>query len=66
LDREPDPTEIPDDVIQAVRGSIVVLRTEWDRMYPENPIASQAGESEETNLRVPQTPKISKPKGKHK
>jgi hypothetical protein len=53
LDAEPDPTEIPDEVLEATRADLSLLRQTWDRMYPENPIVSK-------------TPKKPKPKRKHK
>jgi hypothetical protein len=52
LDREPDPGQVPQQVIDEVRRNIELLRNSWDRMYPENPVASrtedcQGYESEE-------------------
>lgn len=53
LDAEPDPREIPDEVLEATRADLSLLRQTWDRMYPENPIVSK-------------TPKKPKAKRKHK
>jgi len=41
LDKKPDPAEVPDEVLEAARESISMLRAAWDRMYPENPIVSK-------------------------
>ena len=47
------PREIPDEVLEATRADLSLLRQTWDRMYPENPIVSK-------------TPKKPKAKRKHK
>jgi hypothetical protein len=39
LDREPPPAEVPEDLLDHVRAHADRLRTEWDRMYPANPVA---------------------------
>ena len=44
LDREPDPKDIPEEVIGAVRSNIELLRQEWDRMFAENPVLSTQDE----------------------
>ena len=41
LDKKPDPKDVPNEVIDATRESISVLREAWDRMYPENPVDSK-------------------------
>ena len=38
LDRDPPSREVPDDVVDAIRDNIDVLRAAWDDMYPENPV----------------------------
>jgi hypothetical protein len=53
LDAEPDPREIPDEVLEGTRAGLSLLRQAWDRMYPKNPIVSK-------------TPKKPKAKRKHK
>ncbi len=53
LDTEPDPKEIPEEVIEATRDGLHLLQQAWDRMYPENPVLSK-------------TPKEPKAKRKHK
>lgn len=41
LDKEPSPTEVPVEVVGAVRANLALLRQEWDRMYPENCISTE-------------------------
>jgi hypothetical protein len=41
MDEAPDPREVPQGVIDAVRANWARLQAAWDAMYPENPIASQ-------------------------
>ena len=41
LDREPDPRDVPEEVVGAVRSSLALLRQEWDRMFPENRVSSE-------------------------
>lgn len=41
LDAQPEPTEVPDEVVRAIRAEIDLLRHEWDAMYPENPTVSR-------------------------
>jgi hypothetical protein len=41
LDEEPDPAEVPFELVEEVRASWVELRTAWDEMYPENPVESE-------------------------
>jgi len=38
--------EIDGGVEKAIRDNWEVLRTAWDRMYPENPISSQSNEGD--------------------
>lgn len=40
LDREPDPKEVPEEIVRTVRLNLELLRQEWDRMFPENPVSS--------------------------
>ena len=41
LDREPDPTEVPPDLVEEVLANREELRTAWDEMYPEIPVESE-------------------------
>jgi hypothetical protein len=38
LDRSPDPKEVPEGVLKAIRGNAMRLCQEWDAMYPVNPV----------------------------
>jgi hypothetical protein len=40
LDKEPNPREVPEEVMGAIRSNLALLRQEWDRIYPENCISS--------------------------
>lgn len=44
LDERPDPAEVPDALLDAIRGSWDELIAKWDEMYPENPVSSEGGE----------------------
>ena len=46
LDKEPDPNEVPKDVVSEVRSNLTLLRQEWDRMFPENRVSSQDPDDE--------------------
>lgn len=38
LDKEPDPNEVPREIVGVVAQNLVLLRNAWNRKYPENPI----------------------------
>lgn len=40
LDKEPDPKDVPEEVLAVIERHVEQLRREWDAMYPENPIES--------------------------
>lgn len=42
LDKEPPPKGVPQEVLKSVRARFADLQKEWDRMYPENPVSSEA------------------------
>ena len=46
LDREPDPSEVPEVLVEAVRSNLELLRKEWDRLFPENPVFSTQSDNE--------------------
>jgi hypothetical protein len=46
LDKEPDPNEVPKEVVGEVRSNLTLLRQEWDRMFPENRVFSQDPDDE--------------------
>jgi hypothetical protein len=48
LDKKPDPTEVPVEVIDAIRENIYMIRATWDHMYPENPIVSKKSKAKST------------------
>jgi hypothetical protein len=41
LDVEPDPADVPEELVEHVWGKRQALRTRWNDMYPENPVFSQ-------------------------
>ncbi|HEU4454989.1 MAG TPA: hypothetical protein VFR81_18135 [Longimicrobium sp.] len=41
LDPDPDPAEVPRDLVSVVREQFPILRVEWDQMYPHNPVSSK-------------------------
>jgi hypothetical protein len=46
LDREPDPGEVPKQILEYIAHNVDLLRAKWDEIYPENPINSQEGPDE--------------------
>lgn len=38
LDRQPDPSDVPQGLINEVKARWVDLQTAWDAMYSENPV----------------------------
>ena len=42
LDTEPDPSDVPEGLLDYVRNTQQwdLLRREWDRKYPENPVGA--------------------------
>jgi hypothetical protein len=46
LDTEPDPADVPRDLVTTVRAKFPALRSAWDRMYPHNPVSSDEPSSE--------------------
>lgn len=47
LDREPDPKGVPEEIVAALRSSLELLRREWDRIFPENPVFSAKDDEHE-------------------
>lgn len=43
MDSEPDPKLVPDDVVDHITKNLKLLREQWDKKHPENPIDSGAG-----------------------
>jgi hypothetical protein len=46
LDKEPDPTEVPDALKAVIQATWSTLCAEWDAMYPENPATSEDNSDE--------------------
>ena len=44
MDSHPDPSRVPDDVVNHITKSLALLRKHWDKKHPDNPIESGAGE----------------------
>lgn len=42
MDREPDPRQVPQEVMEQVETNLETLRQAWDRKHPENPVESGA------------------------
>ena len=47
LDKEPDPKDVPDEVVAEVERNLDLLRREWDARYPENPVDSTEVDDDE-------------------
>lgn len=41
LDRSPPPRDVPGELVGWIRSENETLRTNWDAMYPENPVFSE-------------------------
>lgn len=41
LDEDPDPAEVPRDLVTLVKDELEVLGEAWDEMYPHNPVSSR-------------------------
>ena len=46
LDKDPDPGDVPGEIVEALHANLTELRQEWDRMFPENPVASRDQDDE--------------------
>jgi hypothetical protein len=46
LDEEPDPKDVPAEVLAEIEKHKALLRLKWDEMYPENPIESKEDDNE--------------------
>ena len=44
MDRRPDPSEVPDELLRIIRGHWDWLCEQWDRKYPEDPVAGEEDE----------------------
>ena len=41
MDREPDPSVVPDELISAIKDKIEEIQRAGDEKYPENPVGSK-------------------------
>ncbi len=41
LDDDPDPREVPENLLSEIYQDLERLRFEWDQMYPENPVQAK-------------------------
>jgi len=44
LDQNPNPADVPNEIVDFLRQSLPQLVTAWDGMYPENPVSSKEPE----------------------
>lgn len=47
MDPEPDPAEVPRDLLTVVRESLPLLVAAWDAKYPNNPVCSKEEEPDD-------------------
>lgn len=40
MDRRPNPSDVPEEVVAHIMKSMKTLREEWDRKHPQNPVES--------------------------
>lgn len=43
LDRDPDPRQVPPEIVEHLRGHWSDYVSAWDRLYPRNPVDSREG-----------------------
>ena len=44
MDTSPHPREVPADVLEIIADNHAVLCSQWDKMYPENPVYGEHGD----------------------
>ena len=42
LDQEPDPGEVPEELVREIEAHVDELRQAWDSIYPSNPVTTEA------------------------
>lgn len=42
MDRRPPPREVPESVVGSLMEQYATLCSQWDEMYPENPVSPEA------------------------
>lgn len=43
MDREPDPRQVPEEIVAHIEANLEILRQAWDARHPENPVQSGDG-----------------------
>ena len=46
MDKTPAPSDVPEELMAAVHQNHAFLCSEWDKMYPNNPIRGNHGDQE--------------------
>jgi hypothetical protein len=46
LDKAPDPRDVPKEILDEIRKRRALLCQEWNRMFPENPVAPREPDHE--------------------
>ena len=46
MDKSPPPSDVPEALIEKVHENYALLCSEWDKMYPNNPIQGNHGDKE--------------------
>jgi hypothetical protein len=41
LDPQPDPSEVPDEIVELIEAQIEELTRQWDERFPQNPVAGE-------------------------
>lgn len=46
MDTSPDPSRVPNDLVEFIHSKVEDLKAAWDRMYPHNPIDSSGSDDQ--------------------
>ena len=46
MDKHPAPSEVPEEIMEQILKNYAHLCSEWDKMYPNNPIRGIHGDKE--------------------
>jgi hypothetical protein len=41
MDVDPPASDVPNEIVELITANLVLLCSEWDRMYPSNPVAHE-------------------------
>jgi hypothetical protein len=44
MDVDPPPNDVPAELVELIEQNLTMLRAEWDRMYPHNPVAREGSD----------------------